>query len=236
MNKVIIPDRNIILLFSFLFIRTPLEFKQNNYNISYYIIRCDSYDIMRKVYVSNYFLKFSVFFDVYNQIEYNEYVCDEKNKESFMKKDKDIFDRIMEWKILSIFNPFYKKYKEVLLYLFFGGLTTFISIGSYAFFDISMHMDPMIANIFSWILAVLFAYVTNRIWVFDSNAEGMKGIIQEMVSFFGGRVATLLMEEVILYVGINLLSMNSIGVKVAAQILVLVGNYLISKLFVFKGK
>lgn len=189
-----------------------------------------------EVYVSNYFLKFSVFFDVYNQIEYNDYVCDEKtNKESFMKKDKDIFDRIMEWKILSIFNPFYKKYKEVLLYLFFGGLTTFISIGSYAFFDISMHMDPMIANIFSWILAVLFAYVTNRIWVFDSNAEGMKGIIQEMVSFFGGRVATLLMEEVILYVGINLLGMNSIGVKVVAQILVLVGNYLISKLFVFKS-
>lgn len=182
-------------------------------------------------------MNFSVFFDVYNQIEYNDYVCDEKtNKESFMKKDKDIFDRIMEWKILSIFNPFYKKYKEVLLYLFFGGLTTVISIGSYAFFDVSMHMDPMVANIFSWILAVLFAYVTNRIWVFDSNAEDMKGIIQEMFSFFGGRVATLLMEEVILYVGIKLLSMNSIGVKVAAQILVLIGNYLISKLFVFKGK
>lgn len=180
-------------------------------------------------------MNFSVFFDVYNQIEYNDYVCDEKtNKESFMKKDKDIFDRIMEWKILSIFNPFYKKYKEVLLYLFFGGLTTVISIGSYAFFDVSMHMDPMVANIFSWILAVLFAYVTNRIWVFDSNAEDMKGIIQEMVSFFGGRVATLLMEEVILYVGIKLLSMNSIAVKVAAQILVLIGNYLISKLFVFK--
>lgn len=182
-------------------------------------------------------MNFSVFFDVYNQIEYNGYVCDQKtNKESFMKKDKDIFDRIMEWKILSIFNPFYKKYKEVLLYLFFGGLTTVISIGSYAFFDVSMHMDPMVANIFSWILAVLFAYVTNRIWVFDSNAEDMKGIIQEMFSFFGGRVATLLMEEVILYVGIKLLSMNSIGVKVVAQILVLIGNYLISKLFVFKGK
>ena len=95
-------------------------------------------------------------------------------------------------------------------------------------------MDPMIANIFSWILAVLFAYITNRIWVFDSNAEDMNGILKEMVSFFGGRVATLLMEEVILYVGIKLLSMNSIGVKVSAQILVLIGNYLISKLFVFK--
>ncbi len=88
---------------------------------------------------------------------------------------------------------------------------------------------------FSWILAVLFAYVTNRIWVFDSNAEGIKGIIQEMVSFFGGRVATLLMEEAILYVGINLLSMNSIGVKVVLRFLYLLGNYLISKLFVFKG-
>ncbi len=49
-------------------------------------------------------------------------------REYLMNKDKDIFDRIMEWKILSIFNPFYKKYKEVLLYLFFGGLTTIISI------------------------------------------------------------------------------------------------------------
>lgn len=234
---MIIPDRNIILLFSFFIHKNPLEFKHNNYNIFYYIIRCDSYDITLFGGICiKLFSEILCFFDVYNQIEYNDYVCDEKtNKESFMKKDKDIFDRIMEWKILSIFNPFYKKYKEVLLYLFFGGLTTFISIGSYAFFDISMHMDPMIANIFSWILAVLFAYVTNRIWVFDSNAEGMKGIIQEMVSFFGGRVATLLMEEVILYVGINLLSMNSIGVKVAAQILVLVGNYLISKLFVFKS-
>lgn len=179
-----------------------------------------------------------IFFDVYKQIEYNNDVCEKAsdNKEFFMKKDKDIFDRIMEWKVLRIFNPFYKKYKEVLLYLFFGGLTTIISIGSYAFFDISMHMDPMIANIFSWILAVLFAYTTNRIWVFESIANDVKGILQEMISFFGGRVATLLMEEIVLYVGIKLLTMNSIGVKVVAQVFVLIANYLISKLFVFKKK
>lgn len=150
--------------------------------------------------------------------------------------NKDIFDRIMEWKFLSIFNPFYKKYKEVLLYLFFGGLTTVISIGSYAFFDVSMHMDPMVANIFSWILAVLFAYVTNRIWVFENIAKDVKGIIQEMISFFGGRVATLLMEEAVLYVGIKILFMNSIIVKVFAQVLVVIANYIISKLFVFKSE
>lgn len=149
--------------------------------------------------------------------------------------NKDIFDRIMDLKFLRIFNPFYKKYKEVLLYLFFGGLTTVISIGSYAFFDVSMHIDPMIANVFSWILAVLFAYVTNRIWVFNNVAEDLKGIIQEIISFFGGRVATLLMEEAILYVGIKLLGMNSILIKVLAQVLVVIANYIISKLFVFKG-
>lgn len=153
-----------------------------------------------------------------------------------MRKEKDIFDRIMEWKILRIFNPFYKKSKEVLLYLFFGGLTTVISIGSYAFFDICMHMDPMIANIFSWILAVLFAYGTNRIWVFEHIAQDIKGIIQEMISFFGGRVVTLFMEEAVLYVGINILFMNSIIVKVFAQVLVVIANYIISKLFVFKSE
>ena len=168
------------------------------------------------------------------RIVYNDvYLFYESIFGGFMKKD--IFDRIMEWKFLRVFNPFYKKYKEVLLYLFFGGLTTVISIGSYAFFNIGMHIDPMIANIFSWILAVLFAYVTNRIWVFTNVANDLKGIVQEIISFFGGRVATLLMEEGILYIGIKLLGMNSILIKVLAQVLVVIANYIISKLFVFKG-
>ena len=135
---------------------------------------------------------------------------------------------------MSIYGGFMNK--DILLYLFFGGLTTVISIGSYAFFDVSMHMDPMVANIFSWILAVLFAYVTNRIWVFENTAKDVKGIIQEMISFFGGRVATLLMEEAVLYVGIKILFMNSIIVKVFAQVLVVIANYIISKLFVFKNE
>lgn len=168
------------------------------------------------------------------RIVYNDvYLFYESIFGGFMKKD--IFDRIMEWKFLRVFNPFYKKYKEVLLYLFFGGLTTVISIGSYAFFDVSMHIDPMIANILSWILAVLFAYVTNRIWVFTNVAKDLNGLIQEIFSFFGGRVATLLMEEGILYIGIKLLGMNSILIKVLAQVLVVIANYIISKLFVFKG-
>ena len=143
-----------------------------------------------------------------------------------MKKEKDIFDRIMEFPVLRIFNPFYKKNKEILLYLFFGGLTFLVSIISYAFLNIQIGWNALIANIGSWILAVSFAYVTNRVWVFDSNAE--------TTSFIGGRVATLVIEELILFIFITNLGMNSMLVKIVAQVIVIVLNYVISKLIVFK--
>ena len=148
-----------------------------------------------------------------------------------MKKEKDIFDRIMELPVLRIFNPFYKKNKEILLYLFFGGLTFLVSIISYAFFNIQIGWNALVANIGSWILAVAFAYITNRIWVFDSNAETTADFI---TSFVGGRVATLVIEELILFIFITNLGMNSMLVKVVAQVIVIVLNYVISKLIVFK--
>ena len=75
----------------------------------------------------------------------------------------DIFDRLMHLPVLNIFEPFYKKHKEMLLYLFFGGLTFVISVITYAFFNVSLGMNELVANIFSWILAVLFAFFTNRL-------------------------------------------------------------------------
>ena len=149
-----------------------------------------------------------------------------------MKKEKDIFDCIMELPILRILNPFYKKNKEILLYLFFGGLTFIVSIASYAFFNIQIGWNALVANIGSWILAVAFAYVTNRIWVFDSNAAAE--FMKEITSFVGGRVATLVIEELILFIFITNLGMNSMLIKVIAQIIVIVLNYVISKLIVFK--
>lgn len=150
------------------------------------------------------------------------------------KKEKDIFDRIMSLPGLNIFEDIYKKYKEILLYLFFGGLTTIISIGSYSYCDIVTHMDPLVANIISWILAVLFAYVTNKIWVFNAETSGIYELGIEMFHFFTGRIFTLIVEEIILLVFINKLHFNSILVKVAAQIVVIVLNYVISKLIVFR--
>jgi putative flippase GtrA len=148
-----------------------------------------------------------------------------------MEKQEDIFDRIMTLPLLSKFAPFYKKHKSVLLYLLFGGLTTVVSIGTYALF--LPVVSPLIANIFSWVAAVTFAYVTNRTWVFASKEKGL-GIIQEAFAFYGGRVFTLGLEEVVLYVFITLLFFPPLTVKVFAQVIVLILNYVISKLFVFK--
>ena len=147
---------------------------------------------------------------------------------------KDIFDKIMSIKPLSFLYPFYKKNKEALLYLFFGVLTTLISIAVFWLFTSLVSLDELVANVISWIIAVLFAYLTNRIWVFSSHCETKAALIKEVLSFYGGRVFTLLVEEAILIVFVKLLSFNDMAVKIVAQVLIIVLNYVISKLFVFK--
>ena len=130
----------------------------------------------------------------------------------------------------------YRKYKEIILYVFFGGLATVVSIGSFAWCDVVMHMDPLGANLISWILAVTFAYITNSLWVFDARPHGIKELLCQAAGFFGGRVLTLVIEEAILLIFINGLGLPSVGVKVGAQVVVLVSNYIISKWIVFKEK
>ncbi|MBQ9937799.1 MAG: GtrA family protein, partial [Oscillospiraceae bacterium] len=111
---------------------------------------------------------------------------------------KDIFDKIMSLRVFAPIYPFYKKHKEVLMYLFFGALTTVISIVTFSLFFEILKINELISNVISWIVAVLFAFVTNRIWVFEKGKN--EGIIFQGIKFYGGRVATLLIEEIILLV------------------------------------
>lgn len=152
------------------------------------------------------------------------------------QKKEDIFDRMMHLHLFRIFEPFYQKNKEMLLYLLFGGLTTIVSIGSYAWVNVGLGINELIANIISWIFAVTFAYVTNKIWVFQSKITGFRCLpgndkILRMVRLF-----TLGVEELLLFLFITLLHGNSVLVKFAAQIVILVLNYIISKIFVFRRK
>ena len=126
------------------------------------------------------------------------------------------------------------KYKEVLLYLIFGGLTTLVSLASYWLCVYPLGIDVLISNVISWICAVTFAYVTNAKWVFEARPANRGEQLRQMVSFYVGRLATLGVEELILLVFVTLLHGNEMIVKVIAQIVVVILNYVVSKLLVFR--
>ncbi len=140
----------------------------------------------------------------------------------------------METRLLRRFQPFYARHKEALMYLLFGGLTTVINFACFAALTRLLRMEPLAANIIAFVVGVVFAYVTNRIWVFASRARGMGAILRELAAFLTGRVATLGMEELLLWVGIDKLGLDSLVVKTVAVILVILANYVISKWLVFR--
>lgn len=134
----------------------------------------------------------------------------------------------------------YKKYKEIINYLIFGILTTIVSLAVkwgllFTILDQSNGFQLQIAVIVSWILAVLFAYFTNRKYVFESKN---KNKIKEFFSFIIARISTLLLEMFIMWFFVTLLKLNSdlwvIFFTILSQFVVVAGNYIFSKLFVFK--
>lgn len=149
---------------------------------------------------------------------------------------EDIFDRVMNLPGLRIFKPLYQKHKEVLLYLFFGGLAVFLNLALFVFFTKHFGWGALFANIVDWVICVLFQFITNKTWVFDAETDSAKGFWAQLAGFFSGRLLTLGVEELMLFVFIDRLHWNSLLVKLIAQIVVIVLNYIISKFFVFKKK
>lgn len=129
------------------------------------------------------------------------------------------------------------KLKEIFLYLVFGVLTTIVALGVYYALVFTV-LDPenpvqlQIANVLSWICAVLFAYFTNRKWVFESKDQN---VAAEMAKFFSARIFSLVLDMFIMLVFVTLLRMNDKIIKLASQVVVVVVNYLLSKLFVFNS-
>jgi len=133
----------------------------------------------------------------------------------------------------------YKKYKEIINYLITGILTTLISISSYFILSIILDIDNNIyfiaANIISWICAIIFAYVTNKKFVFTSITENTKDTLKEFSLFAISRIATLLIELIFMFISVKILLINDKFAKVIAQIIIIILNYIISKIFVFKS-
>lgn len=129
----------------------------------------------------------------------------------------------------------YSKNKEIINYLIVGVLTTVVSLVVY-YGAVLLFLDPndafqlQIANVLSWIAAVTFAYFTNRKYVFESENTNM---LKEAGKFYLSRVSTLLMDMAIMFVGVTILAFNDKIVKLVVQVVVIVANYVFSKLFVF---
>ena len=131
-------------------------------------------------------------------------------------------------------SDLYNKYKEIINYLIFGGLTTLVSIGTYAIFTIVFNIDYLISNVLSWIIAVLFAFVTNKLFVFESKSKDKASVSKEIINFFFFRIVSLGIEMIIMYVFVDLLLINDLITKIIAQVIVILSNYIFSKVFVFK--
>ena len=127
------------------------------------------------------------------------------------------------------------KIKEIIRYLIVGVLTTIVSLGIYyglvfTILNPNNATELQIANVVSWIGAVIFAYITNRLFVFKSKN---KNRIKEVSSFVGSRILTLLMDMAIMFIGVTVLKQNDKLIKLVSQVVITIANYIFSKLFVF---
>ena len=134
----------------------------------------------------------------------------------------------------------YIKYKEIINYLIFGVLTTLVNLITkyillFTILNPTNGFQLQIAIIISWIAGVLFAYFTNRKFVFESKNENK---LKEFISFVVARIATLLLEMFIMWSFVTLLKLDSdlyvVIFTLVAQVAVIIGNYIFSKLFVFR--
>lgn len=129
----------------------------------------------------------------------------------------------------------YNKTKEILWYGFFGVLTTLVNIISFYLLD-KTGMNVYINNFIAWFVSVLFAFVTNKLFVFNSKSLNPKVLVKEVGSFFFFRLLSLGIDMIGMYVCISLLNFGKMLSKVFMNIIVIIANYIFSKLFIFKPK
>lgn len=127
-------------------------------------------------------------------------------------------------------------YRRWMLYGVFGAGTTLLNIVSYLLCYQALGMANVPSNLIAWIVAVTFAFLTNKIWVFDSRAFALRLVVAEAIRFYGGRLATGALDLVIMYIGVDILAGPATALKVVSDAIVIVVNYLVSRYWVFCKK
>lgn len=128
------------------------------------------------------------------------------------------------------------KYRSIILYIVFGALTTLINTTAYWIcFDV-LGIPNVPSTIIAWVLAVSFAFVTNKLWVFDSKSWDAGTLKHEVPTFFGARMLTGLLDVGIMYVTVDVMGWNGMVWKLVSNVIVIILNYITSKLVIFNKK
>lgn len=129
----------------------------------------------------------------------------------------------------------YEKYKQLIPYTIFGVLTTVVNIFVYWLMAHPLGLSTLLSTIIAWIAGVVFAYVTNRKWVFHSNTCGAAQIIKELFSFFLCRLATGIIDWILMWLFVDKLYFDDMLIKTLSNVLVIILNYVASKLLIFRN-
>ena len=126
------------------------------------------------------------------------------------------------------------RYKMQIKYLIFGVMTTLVDfVISFLLYKVTNHH---IANVAAWCGAVIFAYVVNKIFVFESKRRGVKALMMEFTAFAGSRVLSLLLQEGVFVLSVDILSFDKEITKIAASVIVVITNYFLGKLIFSKNE
>ena len=137
---------------------------------------------------------------------------------------------------------FYIRFREYINYCIFGLGTTVVSWGLYSLLAGALRWPEAISNAISWVGAVLFAFVTNKLWVFENGGTGLRAWLKEGAAFFSGRIATGVLElgGVPLLIRLGMaggpLNIPGLWAKILASCFVMIVNYFISKFLVFRRR
>ncbi len=135
-------------------------------------------------------------------------------------------------------NKLIAKYKEIVLYFIFGVLTTLVNFAVYTAMAWVLNDNKLIliSNFVAWVVAVIFAFVVNKWFVFESKTTEKKAVMKELAGFLSARLLSLGAESLILGIFVSVMGLNELVFKLITQIIVLVMNYIFSKLIIFKNK
>lgn len=173
--------------------------------------------------------------EMYSDSLHDKPLLDLAKKSYFVKKNKLYDYKTYKPNLIKRFWNWgwgiYHKNEELWNYLIIGALTTLVSIGSYSIFSKLLKINYLISNVLSWIVSVIFAYFTNRWFVFHSKE---KKKFKEFMAFISSRLLTLLLDSGLMIVGVDYLKIDDLVTKILVQIVIVIANYVLSKLIVFK--